>query len=112
MSQTTEALLDRIDQDIEATRGENSYGTVDLWILLQCLAIDIIGETAFGQSFHTLNQSNHFVPATIDSFTKAGTYVCQEKYCLTHSPAYFLKPGRRPPDPRIHSCRHVRQPFD
>ncbi|ORY97299.1 cytochrome P450 [Syncephalastrum racemosum] len=75
MSQTTEALLNRIDRDIEATMDESGYGTVDLWVLLQCLAIDIIGETAFGQTFHMLEQSNHFVPATIDSFTKAGTYI-------------------------------------
>ncbi|ORY97309.1 cytochrome P450 [Syncephalastrum racemosum] len=67
MHQTTEAMLRRIDQEIEATMDKDGYGTVDLWILLQCLAIDIIGETAFGQTFHMLENSDHFVPATIAS---------------------------------------------
>ncbi|KAI8379333.1 cytochrome P450 [Radiomyces spectabilis] len=61
MDSATEALVRKIDSDIK----QNSSGEVDIWILLQCLALDIIGETAFGQTFNMIENNSHFVPVTI-----------------------------------------------
>lgn len=89
MHQTTEAMLRRIDQDIAATADKDGYGTVDLWILLQCLAIDIIGATAFGQTFHMLENSDHFVPATVGNVMKAGAYVRQKHITYIYICVHF-----------------------
>ena len=72
---TTQAFVDRIDQDIEQTKNENGYGEVDIWTLLQYLALDIIGETAFGKTFHMLEGNDHIVPRTIGLSMKLSSYV-------------------------------------
>lgn len=39
MTDMTEAFLRRMDKDIEETRGSGDYGVVDIWALLQYLAL-------------------------------------------------------------------------
>lgn len=39
MIDMTEAFLRRMDNDIEKTRGSGDYGIVDIWALLQYLAL-------------------------------------------------------------------------
>ncbi|ORY90987.1 cytochrome P450 [Syncephalastrum racemosum] len=75
MVSTTEALLQRIDSDIKATKQADGYGTTDIWVLLQCLALDVIGETAFGSTFHMLENSQHFVPLTISKLMKYSSFL-------------------------------------
>lgn len=75
MHQTTEAFVNKIDKDIKATQAADGYGTVNLWVLFQCLALDIIGETAFGRSFDMLENNEHFVPRTIGNNMKINHYV-------------------------------------
>ena len=75
MVTTTESFLKRIDKDIAKTKRIDGYGKVDLWILLQYLALDIIGETAFGQTFHMLEDNDHIVPKTINRTMEMGAYV-------------------------------------
>ena len=87
---TTQAFIDRIDQDIEQTKNENGYGQVDIWILLQYLALDIIGETAFGKTFHMLEGNDHIVPRTINLSMKQSSYVMYIYYILIVF--FFLKP--------------------
>ncbi|KAI8144334.1 cytochrome P450 [Fennellomyces sp. T-0311] len=65
MLSTAESFVRRIDRDIEATQDQNGYGLVDIWILLRHLALDIIGETAFGKTFHMLENDDHLVPRTV-----------------------------------------------
>ncbi|KAI9323898.1 cytochrome P450 [Dichotomocladium elegans] len=65
MAMMTKALLQRIDRDIADSRNSDGYGVVDIWRLLQYLAIDIIGETAFGRTFHMLEGEDHFIPRFI-----------------------------------------------
>lgn len=97
MDNTTEAFLKRINEDITKTADKDGYGTVDMWVLFQCLALDIIGETAckqekltvkqcmlichtlsiVGQSFDMLENSDHFVPKTITGSMKSAHYVSQ-----------------------------------
>ncbi|ORZ00125.1 cytochrome P450 [Syncephalastrum racemosum] len=74
MDNTTDAFLKRINEDIAKTADTDGYGTVDMWVLFQCLALDIIGETAFGQSFDMLENNDHFVPKTITGSMKAAHY--------------------------------------
>ena len=75
MITTTQSFIDRIDRDIKATADSDGFGKVDAWILLQYLAIDIIGETAFGQTFHMLEASDHMVPRSISKNMQYGAAV-------------------------------------
>ncbi|KAL1933626.1 hypothetical protein VTP01DRAFT_7716 [Rhizomucor pusillus] len=78
MHQTTKAFVNKIDKDIKATQAADGYGTVNLWVLFQCLALDIIGETAFGRSFDMLENNEHFVPRTIGNNMKINHYLMSE----------------------------------
>ncbi|KAI9255171.1 cytochrome P450 [Phascolomyces articulosus] len=75
MRETTQSFIDRIDRDINETKNENGYGQVDIWILLQYLALDIIGETAFGKTFHMLEGNDHVVPRTISISMEKSSYL-------------------------------------
>lgn len=65
MAQCTNSLINKIDQDIEYTKDNDGYGTVDIWGLFQRLALDVIGETAFGKSFDMIENNNHPIPGAI-----------------------------------------------
>lgn len=66
MDACTEAFISRIDKDIEASRNTpDGFGTVDIWMLLGSLALDIIGSTAFGESFNMVETNDHFIPIAI-----------------------------------------------
>lgn len=65
MASCTETLLKKIDREIESTKDADNYGTIDIWSLVQRLALDVIGETAFGQTFHMVEDNTHFVPKAI-----------------------------------------------
>lgn len=73
MSACTETLLKKIEREIEATKDASEYGIIDIWSLVQRLALDVIGETAFGQSFNMVETNDHFVPKAIsdDMFSAA-----------------------------------------
>ncbi|KAI7861163.1 cytochrome P450 [Circinella umbellata] len=75
MLTTTENFIKRIDQDIEKTKRSDGYGKVDVWILLQYLALDIIGETAFGKTFHMLEGKDHVVPTAISLGMETANYL-------------------------------------
>lgn len=71
MRKVAENLVSKIDKDID--KSDNSeYTVIDIWTLLQCFALDIIGETAFGTSFNMIEDNNHFVPAAINEEMRAG----------------------------------------
>ncbi|ORZ19679.1 cytochrome P450 [Absidia repens] len=66
MDSCTEAFVDRINRDIQLNNsGTDGFGSVDIWELLQCVALDIIGSTAFGESFNMVDTSDHFIPVSI-----------------------------------------------
>ncbi|KAI8099826.1 cytochrome P450 [Halteromyces radiatus] len=66
MDSCTEAFIHRIDRDIAQTMSQpDGFGTVDIWSLLACLALDIIGNTAFGESFNMVDTNDHFIPLAI-----------------------------------------------
>jgi hypothetical protein len=65
MHKVTESLIYKIDSDIAKNSDELNYGTVDIWGLAQRLALDVIGETAFGQTFNMVENNDHFVPTAI-----------------------------------------------
>jgi hypothetical protein len=66
MAKVTESLILKIDKEIEKDHDENNWGQVDIWTLMQCLALDVIGETAFGSSFNMIEDSSHFVPQAVN----------------------------------------------
>ncbi|CAO3652710.1 unnamed protein product [Mucor hiemalis] len=71
MRKVAENLVSKIDKEIDkANNGE--YVEIDIWTLLQCFALDIIGETAFGTSFNMIEDNSHFVPAAINEEMRAG----------------------------------------
>jgi hypothetical protein len=65
MATVTESLIKKVDNEITKEHDDNNYGTVDIWKLMQCLALDVIGETAFGQTFNMIENNSHFVPVAI-----------------------------------------------
>jgi hypothetical protein len=65
MLNCTKTYVHQIDKDISLTKDNNGYGTVDIWSLVQRLAVDVIGETAFGHSFQTVENKSHFIPDAI-----------------------------------------------
>ncbi|KAI8139344.1 cytochrome P450 [Fennellomyces sp. T-0311] len=75
MLDVTGNFIRRIDTDIEKTKNADGYGVVDIWALVQYLALDIIGETAFGQTFHTLEGNDHIVTRTITQHMKATIFL-------------------------------------
>jgi hypothetical protein len=73
MTTVTESLIEKIDNEIEKEHDKNNYGTVDIWNLVQYLALDIIGKTAFGQAFNMIENNRHFVPAAIGEEMRSST---------------------------------------
>jgi hypothetical protein len=65
MMSVTRTLLQQIDKEAEETRNSSGYGTVDIWTLMQCLTLDVLGEAAFGESFRMVEDGNHVVPKSI-----------------------------------------------
>lgn len=61
-------FIHEINKDIEISRDSDGYGSVDIWSLLQRLALDILGETSFGKSFNMLENKRHVIP---DAITKS-----------------------------------------
>lgn len=70
MHKVTESLITKIDQDIKDDHDSGNWGKVDIWTLMQCLALDVIGEAAFGQSFNMVQDNSHFVPHAINEEMK------------------------------------------
>jgi hypothetical protein len=75
MQSVASSLVDQIDKEIELAKDNEGYGTVNVWNLMQCLALDVIGETAFGQTFHMLENGKHPVPTVISFRMKVGAFV-------------------------------------
>ncbi|KAI7905070.1 cytochrome P450 [Cokeromyces recurvatus] len=65
MISVTHSLINRINEEIDKEHDKDNYGIIDIWSLVQCLALDVIGETAFGESFNMIENNSHFVPAAI-----------------------------------------------
>lgn len=64
-----------MDKEISSTKDSDGYGTVNIWYLMQCLALDVIGETAFGQTFSMVEDGSHPIPALIMRRLKVGALV-------------------------------------
>lgn len=76
MHKCIEALINRMDDEIAKTRtDEIGYGIVDIWVLLRYLALDVIGEAAFGCSFKMLEHNDHPVPRNINKALHVLQYV-------------------------------------
>ncbi|CAO0800979.1 unnamed protein product [Mucor circinelloides] len=71
MTTVTESLIHKIDSEIAQDHDDLNYGTVDIWSLVQRLALDVIGETAFGQTFNMVEDNKHFVPSAISQEMKS-----------------------------------------
>ncbi|KAI9473437.1 MAG: cytochrome P450 [Benjaminiella poitrasii] len=65
MTSVAKSLVCKIDEEIEKEHDEFNYGIIDIWSLMQRLTLDVIGETAFGETFHMIENNSHFVPAAI-----------------------------------------------
>ncbi|RUP51560.1 cytochrome P450 [Jimgerdemannia flammicorona] len=61
--QATESLVRKLRAEISV--GTNERAVVDIWNLLQRLALDIIGETAFGRTFGMIENGSHPLPQKI-----------------------------------------------
>lgn len=91
MADILESFINRIDNDIENTfNPRTGYGTVDVWILLQYLALDIIAETAFGGTFHLLDGNDHLVPQVVNQNMKLASHVRSYQHVFTSLHALFI----------------------
>lgn len=72
MLECTKTFINQINKEIDLSRDDNGYGTVDIWSLLQRLALDVIGETAFGDSFDMIENNNHIIPHAISQAIRIG----------------------------------------
>jgi cytochrome P450 len=102
MASVTCSLVDQIAIDIEKSKDTEGYGTVDLWSLMQRFALDIIGETAFGQTFDMIKNNSHFVPGAIKKELKVKVFSALFPF-LTR---VFL-PASRKSHPYIHSVKYI-----
>ncbi|KAI8636080.1 cytochrome P450 [Parasitella parasitica] len=75
MKDVSRSMLDQVRKSIESTVDEEGYGAVDLWRLMSCTALDIIGETAFGETFHMLEDGTHPIPKLVMLRMKIAAYV-------------------------------------
>ncbi|GAN02021.1 cytochrome p450 monooxygenase [Mucor ambiguus] len=96
MAKVTESLVYKIDSEIALHGDSDSYAHVDIWGLAQRLALDVIGETAFGQTFNMVEKNDHFVPGAITDGMKATAV--SVLYPLLAK--LFLKNGGEP-DPKL-----------
>ncbi|KAI9473438.1 MAG: cytochrome P450 [Benjaminiella poitrasii] len=90
MISVTRTLIDKIDKEIEADKDEEGFGVVDVWCLLQHFAFDVIGETAFGQTFQMVeNNGDHCIIKYILLRFKLFAYVVSYMSIAKH----FLSAG-------------------
>lgn len=75
MKGVSKSMIDQVQKDIQSTIDEEGYGTVDLWRIMSCTALDIIGETAFGETFHMLEDGTHPIPKLVMLRMKIAAYV-------------------------------------
>ncbi|KAL0093833.1 cytochrome P450 [Phycomyces blakesleeanus] len=74
MRSCTEIMAQKINSDIERTKGDGEYGTVDVWYLFQCLALDVIGESGFGSNFNTVGDEDHPIPQCLKKNMNGAAY--------------------------------------
>ncbi|KAL0087814.1 cytochrome P450 CYP5313 [Phycomyces blakesleeanus] len=91
---SVESLIKKIDSEIEKTKGNEEFGTIDIWHITKCMALDVIGETAFGGTFNMIDNDDHIVPSTILKLMKILEFVISYPW-VTKIP--FLKRNKRIP---------------
>jgi hypothetical protein len=69
MTSVSESLIKKISKQIDSAKNNNLV-TIDIWNLYQCLALDVIGETAFGQTFEMVENNSHFITKAIEKEMK------------------------------------------
>ncbi|KAI9028880.1 cytochrome P450 [Phycomyces nitens] len=74
MRTCTETMARKIDSEIKRTKGDGEFGTVDLWLLFQCLALDVIGESGFGTNFKTIEEDDHAIPKCLKENMNGAAY--------------------------------------
>ncbi|ORZ05408.1 cytochrome P450 [Absidia repens] len=82
MHDVLETLMDKIDDKVVASSPEQGQqvAEVDIWKLFQHTALDIIGTTAFGQTFNMIKTESHPVPDTISEEMRWSSWVVAHPY--------------------------------
>lgn len=93
VANVSRSMVDKVQKVIQSTIDEEGYGTIDMWEIMSCAALDVIGETAFGETFHMLEDGSHPIPKLVMLRMKVAGYV-------TAYP-FFLKMFIKGPSPRI-----------
>ncbi|KAG0169201.1 hypothetical protein DFQ28_003911 [Apophysomyces sp. BC1034] len=70
MAEATKVLVNKLNTDIAKAEKNGDMAVVDVWKAFQYLGLDIIGETAFGQSFNMVKNNSHAVPDAIEQLMK------------------------------------------
>lgn len=93
VADVSRSMVDQVQKVIQSTIDEEGYGTVDMWKIMSCAALDVIGETAFGETFRMLEDGSHPVPKLVMLRMKLSAYV-------TAYP-FFFKMFVKGPSPKI-----------
>lgn len=96
MQTCVKTFINQIDKEIESTKDSDGYGTVDIWNLLQRLALDVLGETSFGKSFDMVENNNHIIPGAISQALRRNAI-----RALMPFASYFLLLNTKNPQPII-----------
>lgn len=93
MAGVSRSMVDQVQKAIQSSIDEEGYGTVDMWRIITCAALDVIGETAFGETFRMLEDGSHPVPKLVMLRMKISAYVVAYPF--------FFKIFVKGPSPRI-----------
>lgn len=75
MHDVLDTVMNKIEGKVDETHGQNDGAVVDIWKLFQHTALDIIGTTAFGQTFDMVSKESHPVPDAISEEMRWSSWV-------------------------------------
>ncbi|CAO3674069.1 unnamed protein product [Umbelopsis vinacea] len=80
MGASVEEFIHHIKMSVETAHLHNQPSAqIDMWRLLQCTALDVIGTTAFDQSFNMVQNGSHPLPSTISKNLTAAALTSSTK---------------------------------
>lgn len=69
-------MVEKVEGDIDAAEGSgSSQAVIDLWHLTQAVALDAMGECAFGETFGMIKNGSHPLPKLLTEGVRRGSIV-------------------------------------
>lgn len=69
-------MVEKVEGDVTAAEASgNSQAVIDLWHLTQAVALDAMGECAFGETFGMIKNGSHPLPKLLTEGVRRGSIV-------------------------------------